>query len=147
MNKCVKRSNEILLIENNPGDVRLVEEAFRENGIHNNISAVKDGIDALDFLNNEGRYSGSPKPDLILLDLNLPDKDGRRLLKEIKENPGLKRIPVIVLTTSDSEQDVIKSYDLHANCYITKPFDMNRFVEIIKLIEVFWFGVVKLPPE
>jgi two-component system response regulator len=108
---------------------------------------VQDGVEALEFLQKQGKYADAPRPDIILLDLNLPRKDGREVLAEIKEKDDLKRIPVVVLTTSDDEKDVFMSYDLHANCYITKPVDMNRFVEIVKTIEGFWFQIVKLPPQ
>ena len=137
---------EILLVEDNLGDIRLTQEALKDSQLRNNLSVVQDGVQALTFLRREGNYTGAPRPDIILLDLNLPRKDGREVLAEIKEDARLKRIPVVVLTTSDDEKDILVSYDLHANCYITKPVDLNRFVDIIKTIEGFWFRVVQLPP-
>lgn len=138
---------EILLVEDNPGDVRLTREAFKEGKVANNIRVVEDGVEAMKFLRREGRYADAPRPDIILLDLNLPKKDGREVLKEIKADDDLKRIPVVVLTTSDAEKDVIMSYNLHANCYINKPVELDRIIEIVKSIENFWFSTVKLPPE
>ncbi|MDX1993693.1 MAG: response regulator [bacterium] len=137
---------EILLVEDNPGDVRLTREALRDSKLHNNLSVVEDGAEALAFLRREGSYSGAPRPDIILLDLNLPKLSGREVLQEIKKDESLRRIPVVILTTSDDEQDILASYDLYANCYITKPVDINRFVTIVKSIENFWFSIVKLPP-
>lgn len=139
------RPIEILLVEDNPGDVRLTQEALRDSRILNNLHCAGDGVEALAFLNREGAFQGAPRPDLILLDLNLPRKDGRELLAEIKQNPDLKRIPVVVLTTSEAEQDILKTYDLHANCYITKPVDLDKFVTIVKGLEEFWLSIVKLP--
>jgi two-component system response regulator len=138
---------EILLVEDNPGDIRLTKEALRDSKIHNNLSVVTDGVEAMAFLRREAEYNRSPRPDIILLDLNLPRKDGREVLEEIKADESLRRIPVVVLTTSDDEQDIVQSYDLHANCYITKPVDLNRFITIVKTIENFWFSIVKLPPD
>lgn len=138
---------EILLIEDNPGDVRLTKEALRDAKIHINVHVAEDGVEALEFLRNKGKYEESPKPHLILLDLNLPRKDGREVLEEIKDDEQLKKIPVVVLTTSKSEKDIAKSYNLHANCYITKPVDLTQFTEIVKTIESFWFTIVKLPPK
>ncbi len=138
---------EILLVEDNPGDVRLVKEAIAENKIKNDIYVVSDGEEALLFLRREGDYKDAPQPDLILLDLNLPKKSGRDVLEEVKSDPDLKRIPVVVLTTSDAERDILRSYDLHANCYVTKPVDMNQFVRVVNYIEDFWFSIVKLPPK
>ena len=138
---------EILLVEDSLGDVRLTQEALSESKLKNNLSVVYDGVEALQFIRQQGSYKDAPRPDLILLDLNLPKKDGREVLAEIKEDENLKRIPVVVLTTSDDEKDILISYNLHANCYITKPVDLNRFVEIVKNIEGFWFQIVKLPPE
>lgn len=138
---------EILLMENNPGDARLIREIFAETKEFNNISEVKDGIEALAFLRREGAYADVIQPDLILLDLNLPKKDGCEVLAEIKMDEKLKHIPVIVFTTSDVEKDVFESYDLHANCYITKPVDLDQFVKTIKNIKDFWLGVVKLPKK
>ena len=136
---------EILLVEDNRGDVRLTREALRENTLNNNLYVTIDGVDALAFLRREGVYADAPHPDLILLDLNLPRKDGREVLAEIKSDPRLLRIPVVILTTSDSEQDIIASYDLHANCYITKPVDLEQFLSVVRSIEGFWLSVVKLP--
>jgi chemotaxis family two-component system response regulator Rcp1 len=148
MNGRIKEDSiEILLVEDNPGDVRLTQEALKDSKILNRLSIVGDGMEAMAFLRKEGKYTEVHRPDLILLDLNLPKKDGREVLKEIKEDPVLRRIPVVILTTSHSEQDVIKTYDLHANCYITKPIDLNQFVNVVKSIENFWFSIVKLPPE
>lgn len=136
---------EILLVEDNPGDVRLTREAFKEGKVRNNLSVASDGVEALAFLRREGKYADAPRPDVILLDLNLPRKDGREVLAEIKEDPDLRRLPVVVLTTSQAEQDILKSYNLHANCYITKPVDLERFITVVKSIETFWLSVVKLP--
>ena len=138
---------EVLMVEDNPGDVRLVKEAFIENKICNNLHVVNDGEEALTFLRQEGKYAGVPAPDIILLDLNLPKKNGIEVLKEIKNNHGFRRIPVVVLTSSKAEQDILESYNLHANCYITKPVDMDQFVKVIKYIENFWFAIVSLPPK
>jgi two-component system, chemotaxis family, response regulator Rcp1 len=138
---------EILLVEDSPGDVRLTKEALKDSKILNNLSITGDGMEAMAFLRKEGKYADATRPDLILLDLNLPKKDGREVLKEIKEDPLLRRIPVVILTTSRSEQDIIKTYDLHANCYINKPVDLDQFVNVVKSIENFWFSIVKLPPE
>ncbi len=137
----------ILLVEDNPGDVRLTQEAFKENKVRNSLSVVEDGLEAIAFLHRAGKYANAPRPDLILLDLNLPKKDGREVLAEIKEDPNLKSIPVVVLTTSKAEEDIIKSYNLHANCYITKPVDLEQFLVVVKSIEDFWLTVVKLPSE
>ena len=138
---------EILLVEDNEGDVGLVEEVFKEAKIRNNIYVAEDGEEAMLFLNKEGQFSDVPRPDIILLDLNLPIKDGREVLEEIKNDDNFKRIPVVVLTTSKSEEDVLKSYDLHANSYITKPVDFDQFIKVIKSIEDFWLDVVKLPSK
>ncbi len=138
---------EILLIENNPGDTRLIREIFAETKEFNNISEVKNGIEALAFLRREGAYADVVQPGLILLDLSLPKKDGREVLTEIKADEKLKYIPVIVFSTSNAEQDVFKSYDLHANCYIIKPIDLDQFVNVIKSIRDFWLGAVKLPKK
>ena len=134
---------EILLVEDNPADVRLTLEALREGKVHNNLSVARDGDEALAFL----RRAGEPRPDLILLDLNLPRRDGREVLKEIKSDPNLMTIPVVVLTTSGAEADIVKSYQLHANCYITKPVDLEQFIKVVKAIDDFWLTVVKLPPD
>jgi chemotaxis family two-component system response regulator Rcp1 len=136
---------EILLVEDNPGDVRLIKEALKEGKVRNTLHVASDGVEAITFLRKQGEYSGIPRPDLILLDLNLPKKDGREVLAEIKADEDLKRIPVVVLTTSQSEIDILKSYNLHANCYITKPVDLGQFLEVVKSIEDFWLTVVRLP--
>jgi chemotaxis family two-component system response regulator Rcp1 len=136
---------DILLVEDNPGDVRLTVEALKEGKVRNRLSVVEDGVEALAFLRQEGKYADAPRPDVILLDLNLPRKDGRAVLAEIKADESLRRIPVVVLTTSSSEQDILRSYDLHANCYITKPVDLEQFIEVVKGIEEFWLTIVKLP--
>ena len=136
----------ILLVEDSPGDVRLTQEALRDAKVRNKLHVVTDGVEAMAFLHRQGVHSDAPRPDLILLDLNLPKKDGRRVLAEIKQEPGLKRIPVVVLTTSQADQDIITSYDLRANCYITKPVDFGQFMTVVKTIEDFWLTVVKLPP-
>lgn len=137
---------EILLVEDSPGDIRLTKEALRSSKLRNNLSVVEDGVEALEFLRREGRYSDVLRPDIILLDLNLPRKDGREVLEEIKRDENLKRIPVVILTTSNSEHDILASYNLYANCYITKPVDLEQFMTIVKNIENFWFTIVKLPP-
>jgi two-component system, chemotaxis family, response regulator Rcp1 len=137
---------EILLVEDNPGDVRLTTEALKDSKLHNNLSVVEDGVEAMAFLRREGKYANAARPDIILLDLNLPRKDGREVLEEIKNDEDFKRIPVVVLTTSQDEQDILATYNLHANCYITKPVDLSRFITIVKNIENFWFSIVKLPP-
>ncbi len=139
------RSIEVLLIEDSPGDVRLTKEALKEGRILNNLHVVNDGVEAMSFLKQEGDYQRSPTPDLILLDLNMPKKDGREVLSEIKSDPKLKSIPVVVLTTSSAEEDILKSYDLHANCYITKPVDLDQFIGVVKSINEFWLNIVKLP--
>lgn len=136
----------ILLVEDNPGDVRLTREALKDGKVHNKLSVVPDGVEAMDFLRRAGNYADSQRPDIILLDLNLPRKDGREVLEEIKKDSDLRRIPVVILTTSDDEHDILRSYDLHANCYITKPIDLSQFATIVKTIENFWFQIVKLPP-
>jgi CheY-like chemotaxis protein len=141
------RPIEILLVEDNPGDVRLTIEALRDAKVHNRVSVAKDGVEAMAFLRREGQYGDARRPDLILLDLNLPRKDGREVLAEIKVDTGLKHIPVVILTTSRAEQDILKSYDLHANCYVTKPVDLDQFITVVRSIENFWLTVVALPPE
>ncbi len=138
---------EILLVEDNPGDVRLTIEALKEGKVSNKINVVMDGMDAMAFLHREGKYKDAPVPDLILLDLNLPKKNGREVLAEIKVDSKLKHIPVVVLTTSQAEKDIIMTYNMHANCYITKPVDFDQFIGVVKSIENFWFTVVKLPPK
>jgi len=141
------RPVDILLVEDNPGDVRLTKEALRDAKVLNEIYVAKDGVEAMEFLNRKGRFSKVPLPDLILLDLNLPKKDGREVLAEIKEDQILKYIPVVVLTTSKADEDIVRTYNLHANAYITKPVDLNRFAEIIHVLNEFWFSIVKLPPK
>ena len=136
---------EILLVEDNPGDVRLTKEALKEAKVINNLTVLKDGVEALAFLRQQGTYDNAVTPHLILLDLNLPRKDGREVLAEIKADEKLKRIPVVVLTTSQDEQDVFKSYNLHANCYVTKPVDLEQFMTVVKSIEDFCLGIVMLP--
>jgi two-component system, chemotaxis family, response regulator Rcp1 len=138
---------EILLVEDNPGDARLAVEAMKESKFKNTLHHVEDGINALDFLHKRGKYINSPRPDLILLDLNLPKKDGREVLAEIKSDPELKRIPIVILTISKAEEDILKSYNLHANCFITKPLDIDQFILVVKSIEDFWLTIVKLPPQ
>jgi len=138
---------DILLVEDNPGDVRLTREALREAKFRNELYVAEDGVEAIAFLRREGQYADAVRPHLILLDLNLPRKDGREVLAEIKEDPDLKRIPVVVLTTSQAEADIIKAYNLHANCYINKPVDLDQFLTVVKSIEDFWLAIVKLPPN
>jgi len=138
---------EILLVEDNPMDVIVTREALNEGKVCNNLNVVQDGEEAIDFLHRKGGYASAPRPDVILLDLNLPKKDGREVLSEIKNDPALRDIPVIVLTTSKAEEDVLKSYQLHANCFITKPVNLDQFTTVIKSIEGFWFEIVKLPPK
>ena len=138
---------DILLVEDNPGDVRLAQEALKESKVRNNMIVVEDGVEAMEFLHQRGKYAKAPRPDLILLDLNLPRKNGREVLAEIKSDDNLKRIPVVVLTVSRDEQDVIKAYNLHANCFITKPLDFEQFIKITKTIEEFWLTIVRLPPK
>jgi len=138
---------EILLVEDSPTDALLTKEAFIDAKLINRLHLVVDGVEALAFLRKEGKFADAPRPHIILLDLNLPRKDGRQVLAEIKEDDDLKTIPVVVLTSSKAEQDILKSYNLHANCYVTKPVDFGSFVEAAKLIENFWFAVVTLPPS
>ena len=138
---------EILLVEDNPGDERLTREALKEGKVYSNLHWVKDGVEALEFLRKQGKYAGKPRPDIVLLDLNLPKKDGREVLQEIKNDDALKRIPVVILTTSKAEEDVLKTYNLHANCYVTKPVDLDRFITVVRSIEDFWFTVVRLPSD
>jgi CheY-like chemotaxis protein len=135
------------MVEDNPGDVRLTVEALKEGKVRNNLHIAEDGVEALAFLRRQGRYAEAPRPDLVLLDLNLPKKNGREVLEEIKEDPDLRRIPVVILTVSQAEQDIVKSYNLHANCYITKPVDLDQFLDVVKSIENFWLTVVMLPPR
>jgi len=136
---------EILLVEDNFGDARLAAEALKENKVRNNLYHVVDGVEAMAFLQRSGDYATAPRPDLVLLDLNLPRKDGREVLAEIKEDPELRLMPIVVLTTSEAEMDLVKTYDLHANAYIVKPIDLDRFIEVVQAIENFWFTIVKLP--
>ncbi len=138
---------EILLVEDNPGDIRLTREALRDGKIYNNLYVARDGVEAMAFLRKTDQYANAPRPDLILLDLNLPRKDGHEVLAEVKSDENLRRIPVVILTTSQAEEDIIKTYDLHVNCYITKPVDLDQFVKIVKSIEDFWLTIVKLPAE
>jgi CheY-like chemotaxis protein len=142
--KPVKNQFDILLVEDSPGDVRLIEEALKDR-VRNKLHVVSDGVAAMAFLRREGKYSSAPRPDLILLDLNLPKKDGREVLGEIKVNGELKTIPVIVLTTSMADPDIMKSYNLQANCYVTKPTNLDQFIGVIRSIEDFWMSVAKLP--
>jgi CheY-like chemotaxis protein len=137
---------EILLVEDNPGDVRLTKEALKEGKVYSNLHWAKDGVEALEFLRREGPHANAPRPDIILLDLNLPKKDGREVLSVIKRDDSLKHIPVVVLTTSKAEEDVLRSYELHANCYVTKPVDLDKFIMVVKSIDRFWLTVVTLPP-
>ena len=137
----------ILLVEDNPADARLVKEAMKEVKINNTLYHVPDGVEAMAFLRRQGEYAKMIRPDVVLLDLNMPRKDGRQTLKEIKADPDLRRIPVVILTVSDAEEDIIKSYDLHANCYVTKPLNLSEFSEVVAGIENFWFEIVKLPPN
>ena len=138
---------EILLVEDNIGDVRLTEEALKESSLIVNLSVARDGMEAMEFLRGHGNPGSAVAPDLILLDLNLPRKDGREVLQEIKNDAELRRIPVVVLTTSEAEADVVATYGLHANCYINKPVDMDQFIKIVQMLEEFWFTIVKLPPR
>jgi len=146
-NRNSGKAIEILLVEDNPGDARLTQEAFKEGKATNSLHVVQDGVEALAFLRKEGKYATVPRPDIILLDLNLPKKDGREVLAEIKEDPNLKRIPVVILTTSKAEEDVLKTYNLRANCYLTKPVELEKFLAVIQSIEEFWLTFVQLPPR
>jgi two-component system, chemotaxis family, response regulator Rcp1 len=136
---------DILLVEDNPGDVRLTRECFKAGRVANALHVAEDGEEAMAFLRREGKYAGVPRPDLILLDLKLPRKDGREVLAEIKADADLKRIPVVILTSSAAEQDIVKAYSLHANCYITKPVDLDQFLRVIRAIENFWLAIVTFP--
>jgi len=138
---------EILLVEDNASDARLAEETLKDSKIHNNLHHVEDGIEAMWFLRRQGGYAGAPVPDLILLDLNLPRKDGREVLAEVKEDPRLRLIPVVVMTSSEAERDLVKTYGLHANAYVVKPLDMDAFVEVVRGVKDFWLTIVKLPPK
>ena len=139
------RPVEILLVEDSEGDIRLTVEALKEGRVLNNLTSVTDGAEAMEYLHRRGKHSNAIRPDLILLDLNLPKKDGREVLEEIKSDPSLKLIPVVVLTTSRAEQDILKSYELHANCFIEKPVDLDQFIEVVRSVEDFWLTIVKLP--
>jgi chemotaxis family two-component system response regulator Rcp1 len=136
---------EILLVEDNPGDARLAKEALKESKLKNNLYIADDGVEAMDFLYKRGKYAKMPRPDLVILDLNLPRKDGREVLNEIKTDDNLKRIPVVILTISKAEEDILKTYNLHANCFISKPIDLDQFIKVVKSIEDFWLTIVKLP--
>jgi CheY-like chemotaxis protein len=138
---------DVLLVEDDPADVLLIEEAFADNKVRNRLHRVADGVEALQFLRREGPYADAPQPDLVLLDLNLPRKDGREVLAEVKADEALRQIPVVVLTTSKAEEDVLRSYRLHANAYVTKPVDFDRFIEVVRQIDEFFVTVVKLPPR
>ncbi|MBI3398381.1 MAG: response regulator [Deltaproteobacteria bacterium] len=141
------RMIEILMVEDSPADIRLTKEAFKDAKMLNNVHVVSDGEEAMAFLQHIGKHANAPRPDLILLDLNVPKKDGREVLAEIKKDPDLKRIPVVILTTSDDEKDVLKAYNLHVNAYIKKPVDLEQFMRIVEAVEEFWLSVVKLPPK
>lgn len=141
------RNVELLLVEDNPGDVRLTREALRECDVPYNLNVVPDGVEAVAFLRLEGKYADVPRPDVILLDLNLPKKDGREVLAVVKSDPDLKRIPVVVLTSSEAENDILRTYDLHANCYVTKPVDLDQFIQVVQSIQHFWLHIVKLPSD
>lgn len=143
----IGRPAEFLLVEDNPGDVRLTCEALTESKVKNNLSIVGDGLEAMAFLHREGKYADAPRPDVILLDLNLPKKNGLEVLEEIKADSSLKRIPVVIITSSEAEQDVLKTYDLHVNCYVNKPVDLEQFIKVVQSIETFWLTIVKLPSE
>jgi chemotaxis family two-component system response regulator Rcp1 len=147
MENSVLNSIDILIVEDNKGDARLIKEVFNQNKVFNSLHFVTDGVEAMDFLYARGKFKGVPRPDLVILDLNLPRKDGREVLAEIKSDAELKHIPVVIMTISQAEEDIFKSYNLHANCYVTKPIDLNQFIKVIKSIENFWFSVVKLPAK
>ena len=142
-----EKTIDILLVEDNPGDIRLTKEALKDCKVRNRLYTAQNGLEAMAFLRHDPPLQDVPRPDLILLDLNLPLMDGRQVLAQIKDDPALKRIPVVILTTSKAEEDILRTYDLHANCYITKPVDLDRFIDIVKTIEGFWFTIVKLPRE
>lgn len=137
----------ILLVEDNPGDIRLTREALKDSKIHNTLEVVEDGREALAYLKNEGKYKDSTRPDLVLLDLDMPNTTGREVLQEVKSDPNLKSIPLVVLTVSKSDQDILNSYDMQANAYVNKPLDLDQFIKVIRTIEDFWFTIVKLPPS
>ena len=138
---------DILLVEDNPGDVHLTKEALKDAKVRNVMTVARDGEEAMDILRKQGDFTNTPRPDLILLDLKLPKKDGREVLAEVKADENLKRIPVVILTTSKEEEDILRAYNLHANCYITKPVELDKFIEVVRLIEDFWLTIVKLPPN
>ncbi len=139
------RPADFLLVEDNPGDVRLTQEALKSHKVQNNLHVATDGEEAMAFLRRQGKYANAPRPDIILLDLNLPKKDGREVLAEIKSDPNLKTIPVVIITSSEAEQDVIKSYNLNANCYVTKPVNLDQFIKVVQSVNDFWLTIVKLP--
>jgi CheY-like chemotaxis protein len=141
------RPVEVLLVEDSPGDVRLTREALKEGKVRNNLNVVCDGVEAMEYLLREGAYANATRPDIVLLDLNMPRKDGREVLAEMKADKNLRRIPVVILTTSEAEQDILRTYDLHANCYLTKPVDLDQFISIVKSVEDFWLTIVKLPRD
>ncbi|MDH5759658.1 MAG: response regulator [Gemmatimonadota bacterium] len=143
--ELVVRAVDVLLVEDNPGDARLAREALKDAKVKNRIFHVEDGEKAMAFLRRTGEYAEAPRPDLIILDLNLPLKDGREVLAEIKEDPSLKTIPVVILTVSDAEEDILRTYELHANCYITKPIDLSQFIKVVNSIDDFWLSIVQLP--
>lgn len=143
----LERPADFLLVEDNPGDVRLTQEALKSHKVRNNLHVVPDGEEAMAFLHRQGKYQDAPRPDIILLDLNLPKKDGREVLAEIKSDPELKTIPVVVITSSEAEQDVIKSYNLNANCYVTKPVNLDQFIKVVQSVNDFWLTIVKLPGD
>lgn len=145
--KQIGRPVEVLMVEDNEADVRLTREALRTSKVQTQLHVVEDGVEAMAFLRQEEPFSQAPRPDLVLLDLNLPYKDGREVLREIREDPGLRPLPVVMLTSSQAEEDVIKAYNLNVNCYITKPLDLDQFIRVVRSIEDFWFTVVKLPSE
>ncbi len=147
MNNDAMKVIDILLVEDNPGDARLAHEALKESKVRNKLYVVEDGVEAMAFLRRQGKYADVPRPDLIFLDLNLPRKSGREVLEEIKTDESLKLIPVVILTASRADEDILRSYQHHANCYITKPLDFNQFVEVTKTIGGFWLSIVKLPPK
>lgn len=138
---------EILLVEDNPGDVRLTQEALKEGKVRNNLNVVANGAEAMAYLRQQGQFRDASRPDIVLLDLNLPKKNGCEVLAEIKQDSDLKRIPVVILTTSQADEDVLKSYNLHANCYIVKPVDLDQFIQVVQSIEDFWLSIIKLPPR
>lgn len=141
----VGRPVEFLLVEDNPGDVRLTREALKDSKVRNNLNVLGDGISALAYLRNESPYENALRPDIILLDLNLPKMDGREVLSKIKADPAFRRIPVVVITSSEAEQDILRTYDLHVNCYVTKPVDLDQFIKVVQSIESFWLTIVQLP--